>query len=53
MNYLVQPKDSHPFFTRWFDAENNYELGMIVYNLIDNTYTTDSITWKPIAEDHL
>jgi hypothetical protein len=53
MNYLIQPKDSEPFFTNWFIAKNNYEDGMIVYDLMRSTYTTNGIDWKPIATDHL
>jgi len=56
MNYLVTFATEHsPFFTNFFDAENHLDdsLGMVVYNLLDHTYTSDGQNWLPIIEDHL
>lgn len=52
MRYLIHPKDSEPFLTMWF-YEDKHELGMIVYNLWNQTYTTNGTDWKPIAVNHL
>lgn len=51
--YLIHPKDSEPFLTNWFDTENNYAPGMVVYDFQRFRFTTDGITWNPIAVDHL
>lgn len=53
MNYLIQPKDSEPFLTNWFQYPNHYLEGMVVYDLVNAMYTTNGIDWKPIATDHL
>ncbi len=55
MQYLITTKDNPPFLTKWFDAENNFnsELGMVVYDLINNKYTTNGIDWADIEFDHL
>ena len=53
MTYLILPKDSEPFTTDWFDAENNYVEGMIVFDLVNWSYTTDGKNWKYITFDHL
>jgi hypothetical protein len=56
MRYLVTTKDTYsPFLTDWFDAENNFnsEFGMVVYDLINQIFTTDGKTWHLITVDHL
>ena len=53
MHYLIHPKDSEPFLTRYYDYANHFEDGMIVYNLWNQTYSTDGITWKPIEIEQL
>lgn len=55
MRYLITTKYDEPFFTEWFDPENNFnaEVGMIVYDLTHYTYTVDGINWKEITFDHL
>ena len=56
MRYLVTTKESYePFFTDWFDCENNFnsELEMIVYDLLKMEYTTDGIKWNIIKTDNL
>ncbi len=52
MNYLIL-RDGEAFYTNWFDYENNYNDGMVVFNLLTDTYTTDGINWKEIEQDHL
>jgi hypothetical protein len=55
MRYLITTKNEPPFLTRWFEYENHFnpELGMIIYDLSANTYTTDGINWLEIEIDHL
>ena len=53
MNYLIQPKDSEPFLTRYYEYDNHYTEGMIVYDLVNFLYTTNGIDWKNIAVDIL
>ena len=55
MNFLVTTDTEPPFFTDWFTSENifNAEVGMVVYNLRNNTYTTDGMIWNCIETDHL
>ena len=53
MQYLIQPKDSEPFFTKWYDFENNYSEGMIVYELITFSFTTDGENWQLLNTDRL
>jgi len=55
MRYLVTFLEQEPFLTKWFDAENNFnhELGMVVFDLQEWTYTKDGIIWDEIPEDHL
>lgn len=53
MRYLVTSPGNEPFFTNWFDAENNFNEGMTVYDLAKFVYTTDGINWTEIEEDHL
>ena len=53
MRYLITMPYNEPFFTEWFDAENNFAETMTVYDLAEGFYTTDGITWKEIQEDQL
>lgn len=56
MRYLVTTKDAEkPFLTNWFEPENNFnpDIGMIVYDLWLNKFTTDGTTWNVIELDHL
>lgn len=55
MRYLTTTKAYEPFFTKWFEPENHFndELGMIVYDLVENKYTTDGLEWHDIAIYHL
>lgn len=51
--YLIIPHEGEPFNTKWFEAENHYQEGMIVFDLACGDYTEDGINWKPIQVDHL
>lgn len=52
--YLVFDKMGNScFYTNYYDYENNYIEGSVVFNLLQNTFTTDGITWEEIEEDHL
>lgn len=53
--YLITMDGEEPFFTEWFDRENNYrpDLNMVVYDLNNHRYTTDGTTWHHIESDHL
>jgi hypothetical protein len=52
MRYLITG-DFEPFFTKWYEYENHYAEGMIIYDLKDNVYSTDGKTWQEIQFDHL
>lgn len=45
MNFLIVPIDSHPTYTRNFNAADHFEDGMIVFNLNNGKHTKDGITW--------
>ncbi len=53
--YLIITNENKPFFTNYFDYENNFndEINMVVFDLFHHIYTTDGINWKEIEEDHL
>lgn len=51
MRYLITQTGYEPFFTPYFDAENNFEQGMTVYDIFARLYTTDGKNWKPVKED--
>ena len=58
MRYLITTKETQsPFLTDWFEPENHFNpevaVGMIVYDLHKNKFTTDGKTWKEIEVDHL
>ena len=56
MRYLITTEGTHPpFFTKWFEPENHFnkDLGMVVYDLHEEMYTTDGVTWNEILVDHL
>lgn len=52
MNYLILHK-GEAFYTNWFDADNNYVDGMVVFNLLTDMYTINGFNWFEIAEDSL
>lgn len=53
MQFLITGNGT-PFYTNWFDIDNHYVDGMIVYNLKNHTYL-DNINdvWKDVEFDHL
>lgn len=55
MRYLIYFKDglNDPFYTEWYNYENNYIEGMIVFDLVNFIWTTDGKTWKETAIDNL
>ncbi|MCB0541932.1 MAG: hypothetical protein KDC70_00355 [Saprospiraceae bacterium] len=53
MRYLVTTNTDTPFYTAWFDPENHWSEGMVVYDLIGGTYTTDGYIWLEIEKDAL
>ena len=53
MTDLVTHPDFTPFYTNWFDAENNFSDGMVVYNLLSGRFTKDGKTWFEILVDSL
>lgn len=52
MNYLIL-HNNEAFYTNWYDKENNYVDGMVVFNLLSNEFTTNGEDWQPIIEDSL
>lgn len=56
MRYLITTNNTEaPFLTDWFEPENyfNINIGMVVYDLEDQSFTMDGVEWHPIDEDHL
>lgn len=56
MRYLITTKEvKSPFLTEFFEPENhfNQDVEMIVYDLLECTFTTDGKTWHDIEIDHL
>jgi hypothetical protein len=55
MRYLITTTIASPYFTKWFDTENtfNAEIQMVVYDLLDEKYTTDGEKWHEIEVDNL
>lgn len=58
MQYLItytENKEKKAFYTKWFESENNFnsELEMVVYDLINNQFTSDGMLWEEIEIDHL
>ena len=54
--YLITTKENYsPFLTKWFEPENHFNADseMIVYDLVENKYTTDGKKWHKIEIDHL
>lgn len=55
--YLITTKIQDPSLTPWFDMSEHFnpdpEIGMIVYDLGNLTYTKDGKKWELIEGDHL
>ncbi len=52
MNFLVTIKEQAPFFTDYCDVEMFCE-DMVVYDLVNQEYSTDGLNWYEIEIDHL
>lgn len=55
MRYLITFNDDRvkPFFTDWFEPENNFVDGMTIFDMYAFKYSTDGNNWKEIMHDHL
>ena len=53
MRYLITHPEHQPFFSQWFEYNNHYIEGMIIYDLMDKSYSKDGIIWIGIEIDHL
>ena len=53
MKYLIYKQGHEPFFTKWFEVENNFAEGMVVFDIINCEYTDDGENWKKIGLDQL
>ena len=57
MRYLITftKPGNEPFLTRWFDYDNHYnpDLGMIIFDLEYELYSTNGKDWQSIPQDHL
>jgi len=53
MRYLVTSANNEPFFTEWFDAENHFSPGMVVYDLQEGKYMATPGVWEGIETDSL
>ena len=55
MRYLITTRDLPPFYSAYFDAENHFnaDAGMVVFDLHNDTYTTDGENWPSINIDRL
>ena len=52
MKYLII-FEGEVFYTKWFDAENNFVNGMTVIDLEMHIYTMNGEKWFDIQQDHL
>lgn len=52
MRYLIY-FDGNAFYTNWYDYENNYTDGLIVFDLETDKFTSNGKDWEEIEEDHL
>jgi len=53
-NYLVVPKKGKPFYDNYFDVENTWEEGMVVYDILKHMWMDDPKKgWVEIKENHL
>lgn len=53
--YLITGDGIEPFTTEWFDADNHFNdaINMVVYDLHNDIYTKDGLTWLPVERDNL
>lgn len=50
--YLIY-HDQKAFYTDWFEFENHYLPGMVVFDLMRAMFTNDGNQWQDITQDHL
>ena len=53
MRYIVFFNGEPPFYTKFFDAENLFIIGMTVIDTETQRYTTDGATWNEMQIDRL
>lgn len=55
MRYLITSQFFEPFYSQWFEPNNHFNpyVDMVVYDLLEQKYTTDGVTWLEIKKDHL
>lgn len=53
MKYLITIPQQPPFLTNWYNFENHFILGMVVYDLHNFTYSTNGKQFNDIPQDHL
>jgi hypothetical protein len=53
VRYLVAGTNHTPFYTNYYDMENFYTEGDIIFDLHTNKYCDDGEFWHDIEEDHL
>jgi len=52
MDYIIIPKEGDPFWTKYFEPENNYEEGMVVIKVFAMEFYKNG-AWIPMEVDHL
>lgn len=53
MRYLIINLKEKPFLTNWFEPENHFIIGMVVFDLLEDKYTMSGELWHDIEIDHL
>lgn len=55
MRYLITFSNNQhpPFFTEWYDKKNHYTRGMVIYDIVNQSYSVDGETFTKIEIDHL
>lgn len=53
MRYLVTCREYDPFLTDYYDYDNCFIKGYIIFDLELKKYTEDGTTWKEIEIDTL
>jgi hypothetical protein len=51
--YLITQPGTEPFLTKYFDPENHWQSGMVVFNCATSEYTTDGTHWQLLSTDQL
>lgn len=55
MRYLITYTHAlvEPFYTKYYDYENNFVSGMVVFDLTRHIYTTNGRDWIDTPVNHL